>query len=95
MIIQIIRLKSKLPEEELLKKAQERAPQFRAISGLVQKYYVRLGQPDEYGGVYIWDSPESLLAFKESELAATIAGAYELTEAPNIEMLDIMFQLRE
>lgn len=38
MVIQFIRLKSGLSEEELLKKAHERAPRFRAIQGLAQKY---------------------------------------------------------
>ncbi|WP_420319855.1 hypothetical protein [Flagellimonas sp.] len=95
MIIQVIKLKSNLSEEELLKRAKEREPQFKAIAGLLQKYYVKLGQPGQYGGVYIWDSPESLQAYRESDLAKSIPGAYEITEAPNIEIMDILFQLRE
>lgn len=94
MILQIIKLRSNLPEEELLKKAKEREPQFKAIPGLLQKYYVRTGQPGEYGGVYVWDSPESLQSYRESDLAKSIPQAYEITEAPNIELLDILFQLR-
>ena len=42
MLVQIIRLKSKLPEKELLIRAKEREPSFKALSGLLQKYYVRL-----------------------------------------------------
>ena len=95
MILQIIKLKSNLPEEELLKRAKSRAPQFKAIPGLLQKYYVRLGEEGHYGGIYVWDSPESLQAFRASELAAGIPKAYEITEAPNIELMDILFQLRE
>jgi heme-degrading monooxygenase HmoA len=94
-IIQIVRIKTELSEEELLKKAKERETHFRAIPGLIQKYYIKLGSPGEYGGVYIWDSSESLNAFKESELAATIPQAYEVIEAPSIEIHDILFQLRE
>lgn len=41
MIIQIIKLKSALTEQELLEKAHERSPKFKAIPGLVQKYYVK------------------------------------------------------
>lgn len=95
MILQIIKLKSKLPEEELLKRAKEREPQFKAIPGLLQKYYVKTGEPGQYGGVYVWDSPESLQAYRTSDLASSIPEAYEITEAPNIEIMDILFQLRK
>ena len=94
MIIQFIKLHSDLPEEELLKRAHERAPRFREIKGLVQKYYVKLGD-NRYGGFYIWDSPESLMAFRESELATSIPQAYEIKEAPEVELLNVMFKLRE
>ncbi len=94
MILQIIKLKSNLPEEELLNKAKEREPQFRAIPGLVQKYYVKTGQPGQYGGIYVWDTPESLQSYRESDLAKSIPEAYEISEAPNIEIMDILFQLR-
>lgn len=93
-IIQVIKLKTSLKEEEVLKIAEERAPQFKAIPGLVQKYYVRAAPPHHFAGVYIWDSMESLQSYRESELAASIPEAYKLLEAPYIEILDIMFQLR-
>ena len=95
MILQFIRLKSNLPEEELLRRAKEREPQFKAIPGLLQKYYVKTGTPGQYGGVYVWDSQESLQSFRQSDLAASIPEAYEIVEAPNIEILDILFQLRD
>ncbi len=94
-IMQIVRIKTNMPEEEMLRIAHEREPQFAALPGLLQKYYVKLGNPNEFGGVYIWDSMESLKAFKESTLAATIAKAYQALEPPNVEIVDIMFQLRE
>lgn len=95
MILQIIRLKSNLDEVTLLEKAREREPQFKAIPGLLQKYYVKLNGPNEYGGVYVWDSEESAQAFRESELAKGIPMAYEIVEAPKIEVMDILFQLRD
>ena len=95
MIIQIIRVESTLLEDELVAVARERADRFRALPGLIQKYYVKLGQPNHYGGVYVWDSMESLEAYRESDLAATIPAAYKATGAPMIETLDGLFQLRE
>ena len=95
MIIQIIRLKSGLPEDELLKTAKEREPKFRAIPGLIQKYYVKLEQEGQYGGIYVWDSKESLQAYRKSDLASSIPEAYKLMDAPDIEVLDVLFQLRD
>ena len=40
MIIQIIKLKSAISEEELLQVARERESKFKALPGLIQKYYV-------------------------------------------------------
>ena len=95
MIIQIIKLKTNLAEEELLRRAREREPQFKAIPGLLQKYYVKIGESGQYGGIYVWDSPESLKSYRESNLAASIPEAYDIIEAPNIEILDVLFQLRK
>lgn len=95
MIIQIIKLKSDLPEQELLRRAKEREPQFKAIPGLMQKYYTKIGESGQYAGIYVWDSQESLKSYRESDLAASIPEAYELTEKPNIEILDVLFQLRD
>lgn len=95
MILQIIKLKSNLPEEELLKRAREREPQFNAIPGLIQKYYVKTSEAGEYGGIYVWDSSESLQSYRESDLAKSIPEAYEINEAPNIEIMNILFQLRK
>lgn len=95
MILQMIKLKSSLPEEELMHRAKEREPQFKAIPGLLQKYYVKLDDPGHYGGVYIWDSKESLVAYRESDLAKSIAKAYEVVEPPTIEVMNVLFQLRD
>ena len=94
MIIQIIKLRSSLPEEELLSRAREREPRFSAIQGLIQKYYVKIDE-GQYGGIYIWDSKDSLQSYQESDLAASIPEAYEITEAPDIELSKVLFQLRK
>ncbi|MET1257858.1 YdhR family protein [Flagellimonas sp. DF-77] len=95
MILQFIRLRSKLPEAELLQKAKEREPRFRAIPGLLQKYYVKLEGEGNFGGVYVWDSAASMQAYKVSDLAKSIPEAYGVTEAPAMEFMDILFRLRE
>jgi len=94
MILQIIKLKSDLPEEELLKRAKERESNFKAIAGLLQKYYIKTGEEGEYGGVYVWDSLQSLQSYQESDLAKSIPVTYAIKEIPDIEIMDIIFQLR-
>jgi heme-degrading monooxygenase HmoA len=95
MIIHTVKFETELSESEVLARAMERADQFRAIPGLLQKYYVKLGQPNQYGGVYIWDSEQSLNSYRESELAATIPTAYAVKGQPAIEIIDVLFQLRD
>jgi len=93
MILQMIKLKTNLSEAELLRRAHERAPRFKATPGLLQKYYIKI-DVNHYGGVYVWDSPESLQAHRDSDLAKSIPDAYEIVEAPSIELMNILFQLR-
>ena len=95
MIIQTIKFESALSEDEVLLTAKERADQFRAIPGLLQKYYVKLSQPNQYGGVYLLDSMDSLSSYRESDLAASIPAAYKVMGPPTIDILDTLFQLRE
>ena len=95
MIIQLVKFESELSEDEVWAVANERVDQFRSLPGLVQKYYVKLDEPDHYGGVYVWDSMESLAAYRGSDLAASIAKAYKVKGAPEIEVLDVVFPLRQ
>ena len=93
--VQIVRLSSSLSEEELVAKAKVRAEEFRALPGLVQKYYVKLANEGNYAGIYIWDSKASFLEYKASDLAKTIGEAYEVTAPPSVELGDMLFLLRE
>ena len=95
MIMQVVNLKSPLSVEQLLERAHERAPQFRAIPGLLQKYYLNRPGEGEYAGVYVWDSMGSLADFRASELAKSIPEAYQVSEPPVIEISEVLFPLRD
>lgn len=56
---------------------------------------MKLEGPNHYGGIYVWDSVESLSAYRESDLAASIPAAYKIRGKPTVEILDAVFQLRE
>lgn len=96
MILQIVRFHSTLSIDEVREIAQERAAEFEAVPGLIQKYYFRSTQEEgEYGGVYIWDSPKSMQAYRDSELAASIPQAYKISSPPQIEIHEVAFMLRD
>jgi len=94
MVMLIVRIKTKLSDARILEVAHARAPQFRALPGLVQKYYVRDRDAGRVAGVYLWDSMESLEAYRASDLAKTIAAAYEAVEPPVVEVGEVLFPLR-
>lgn len=94
MIILLARFRSTLTEDKVREVAHDRAPAFRAIPGLVQKYYLHDRETGEYGGMYFWDTDASMAEYRKSELAATIAEAYATDGAPRVEIMDVLFPLR-
>jgi len=57
--------------------------------------YVKMAEPNWYGGIYIWDSMESLSAYRHSDLASTIPAAYRVKGTPKVEILNCLMPLRE
>jgi heme-degrading monooxygenase HmoA len=94
MIVQVVKFASRLSEHEARRVMEERAPQYRALPGLLQKYYVRESATGELGGIYVWDSAASLQAFRESDLAHTIGTAYQVVGQPRVETFEVLFPLR-
>ena len=94
MVIQFVKLRSQLPHEEVHRFMEERAPQFRQVPGLLQKYFCRESATGEYAGVYLWDSEESLRRYRQSDLARTTAAAYKVDGPARIEVLEVLFPLR-
>ena len=43
-------------------------------------------------GSYVWGTGASPKEFRNSELAGGISEAFELVEAPDIELMDILFK---
>ena len=91
----LVRLKSSLPTEQIEAVVEERAPEFRALEGLQQKYYIHNAQTGEYGGLYLWESEEALTAYRKSELRASIAKAYQAEGEPQVELFQITKILRD
>ena len=93
-LILLVKFKSRLSYEEVLKVIDSRADEFRALKGLQQKYYLQDTATQEYAGLYLWESREDFLAYRDSELRATIAKAYQTEGEPRIEVFDVIKPLR-
>jgi heme-degrading monooxygenase HmoA len=95
MIVQFVRFESSLTYDEVLAVARRRKPDFEALAGLLQKYYVALDAPNTYGGIYVWESKQALDAFRETDLFASIPEAYGVQGQPQVELFDGLFALRD
>ena len=91
--ILFVRVKSQLEADELERRMKERRPRFLEVPGLVQKIYGRDETSGAYCGVYFFEDSAALAAFRETELARTIATAYEAVEV-RPEVYDALYPLR-
>lgn len=94
-LLLLVRFRTSLSEAEIMETARARADEFRALQGLIQKYYVFEPATGDYGGFYLWQSAEALEAYKQSELRASIAAAYQVEGEPRLDVLQVMMPLRE
>jgi heme-degrading monooxygenase HmoA len=72
-----------------------RSKEFRALAGLQQKYYLQDPATGEIAGLYLWESQEALAAYRESELRASIAEAYQAEGEPRVEVYRVVKTLRD
>ena len=93
-IVLLVRFATGLSDEELSRVVEERIDGFRALPGLMQKFYLRDTATREVAGLYLWESAEALDAFRESELRASIARAYRAAGEPRVEVYGVMRVLR-
>lgn len=94
-LVLLVRFKSHLSFDEVMKVAEERIDQFRALEGLQQKYYLYDEAADEVAGLYIWESKEAFDAYRDSELRASIAAAYQAVGEPRVTVYRIAEVLRD
>lgn len=93
-ILLIVKFKSSLTREELERRYKERLPEFQALPGLIQKYYLYDPSSDEWGGLYLWDSRSSLEQYLDSDLRKSIPEVYQIVGEPRIEVSTVVDTLR-
>lgn len=91
----LVKFKTKLSHAELMEIVHSRAGEFRALSGLKQKYYLHDANTGEYAGLYLWESAQELDAYRQSELRASIGAAYQTIGAPDAQVFDVIMPLRD
>jgi heme-degrading monooxygenase HmoA len=94
-LVLLVKFKPGLPLDEVMAVANERADEFRALTGLTQKYYLHDAATGEIAGLYLWESPEAFDAYRQSELRASIASAYKAQGEPRVEVYDVLMPLRD
>jgi heme-degrading monooxygenase HmoA len=92
MFVHLVRFTSALSEERIQQLFEARAREYAAVPGLLQKYYLRY-QNGRHGGIYLWDSPQSMQAFRAGELSRSICDVYRVQES-TFDTADVVLVLR-
>ena len=90
----LVKFKTTLPIDEAMKIAEERADDFRALPGLIQKYYLHDKATGELAGLYLWESEEAFTDYRDSQLRKTIGAAYKTESEPKVSVHDLLMPLR-
>lgn len=94
MFILLVKFHSGLDDNEVKRNMEGRLGMFRAVPGLIQKYYAQEPSTGDYCGIYLFDSEESLQNYRGSELARSIPPTYQLVGAPRVEVMEVLYPLR-
>ncbi len=94
-LVLLVKFRSRLSLDEIMKVVDDRIDQFRLLNGLEQKFYLQEPATGEIAGLYLWDSEEDFTAYQDSELRKSIAHAYQTEGEPRIEVFDVLKLLRE
>lgn len=95
MEVVLVTFETALSPEALEETLHERAEKFRAVDGLVQKYYLMDEERGRVGGLYLFDSEASRDEYLASDFRASIGEAYAVQGEPDVSTFHLLFPLRE
>lgn len=93
-ILITFKFRTTMPDDELIARMESRLPVFRAVEGLLQKYYCREPETGAFCGVYLFETAAHATAFREGQVVTGIPGALEIDGDVRIEQLDFLMALR-
>lgn len=92
----LVKFKSSLTPENLMKTCQEDLEDFRNVPGLLQKYYISEESTGAISGFYIFENKEARAAFWNSELAKNIPARYGgLPDSFRVEQYEMAIVLND
>ncbi len=91
MIIHIVRFTSRLDDERVHELFAACIPEYLAVPGLEQKYYLHFAD-GQHGGIYVWDSRSSMDAFRAGKLSRSICHVYDVQES-TLDVADVVLLL--
>jgi len=94
MFVQLVRFRTGLAETDVRQTIEARAPRYRDLPGLLQKYYIRHRETGEYGGIYVWEDERALDGSRTSELSRPIREAYAAEGESRVDNFEVMAVLR-
>ena len=93
-LVVVVKFESRYDADEIKRRYPERMPRFRALEGLVQKYYLHDPATDSWCGVYVWETKEAAQAYLTSDLRRSIPEAYGVVGTPRVEAFEVIDVLR-
>ena len=93
MHILVVKFHSGLADSEVHTLLHQRLPSVLLVPGLLQKYYAREASTGDYVCVHVFDSEESLVRYRHSELSRSLPVAYATSEQPRVETFEVLFPL--
>ncbi|TQF69352.1 hypothetical protein FK531_11505 [Rhodococcus spelaei] len=90
-----MRFETALDEAEQEKLSRAGLPKFRALEGLLQKYYVRNRDAGVVGGVYLFESKEAAQAYIDGPIVASVGERFRVVGDVEIELLEVEMTLDE
>jgi hypothetical protein len=86
MHIQIINFKLKgVTEADYANLANDLAPAFAAVPGLVRKVWLANSETGTYGGVYVWQDKQAMEDFATTELFNSVATHPNLDDISSVD----------
>ncbi len=95
MVIQYIKFKTELTEQEVIEVARKREPQVSKVPGLNRTYYLKPHADGFYGGMYVWETKEDMDNYRKSDLGKRIPDDYKIIGTVEIQVMDVFMSLHE
>ncbi len=86
----VTEIKTDLPKEEVMGRAEERSDHFLTVPGLMKKFWTYDEDSDVFQGIFEFESREQIENYLSSDFADGVAEAYETTKPVETKILKVL-----